>query len=133
MPPTVVERLLADHKMFRKILGDLDALAALPPARRDAAALRHGVDLIRRLVKDHAAYEDREFFPAAARTGKFSEADLAHYSHEHKTLADYLDRLHDETVAPTPIPTWPQTFALFRHGLEAHLRREETDLFPKVS
>jgi hemerythrin-like domain-containing protein len=130
---TITDRLLADHKAFRKLLADIDEVARTPPAQRDAARLRRLVPLLRRTVLLHAWVEDVVYFPAAAKSGAdLPAALLDHLSQEHKTLDGYMARLEAQVGARPPAMSWPQTFALLSSGLEGHFKREEKDLFPIV-
>jgi hemerythrin-like domain-containing protein len=127
----ITERLLADHKAFRKLLQDLEALAARPPAERDPARGRSLAGLLKRMLLLHAHVEDVVLFPAAA--GLFPEPLLKHLSEEHKTIESYVTRLEAQLAPRPPSHAWPQTLALLSAGLSAHFKREEEEVFPEMT
>jgi hemerythrin-like domain-containing protein len=128
----ITDRLLADHKAFRKLLDDLEEDVKALPAQRDLAGLRRRVSLLKRMVVFHAGIEDKTYFPALdqAAAGVLPENLLAHSTQEHKTIEGYLDRLEAQVGARPMAPSWPQTFALLSSGLRGHLKREEEEIFP---
>jgi len=56
---------------------------------------------------------------------------INHLDHEHKTIDGYVERLEGEVKAQPIVSTWPQSYALFSHGLLSHMKREEEELFPE--
>ncbi len=132
----ITDRLSGDHKTFRKMGGDMDALVQLPLQARDPKKLLRLVELFRDHVVLHAWFEDQFYYPAVRRAlagqeaPPVNEAYLRHLEDEHKTLDGYLDRLERAVKARPPVPAWPQMYALFWHGLKVHMRKEEEELFP---
>ena len=132
----ITDRLIGDHKTFRKMIADLETIANAKPAERDRRKLLRLVELFKDHLLLHAWFEDTFYYPAIsagldpARAPRLNAAYMSHLDHEHKTVDGYIDRLEDEVKANPPVPWWPQTFALFQRGLESHMRREEEELFP---
>jgi hemerythrin-like domain-containing protein len=126
----VTDRLLADHKAFRKILEDIDAVVRAPVARREPDRLRKLAALLKRMVLTHAVFEDDVYFPAVKKANAVSPELLAHLAQEHKTIEGYLERLESQLAAVPMSFAWPQTFALLSAGLKGHFKREEEDVFP---
>lgn len=126
----VTDRLIADHKAFRKILDDIDGVVRQSPGQRDVARLRRLAALLKRMVASHAQYEDGTYFPALDKKGGLPPALLSHLSDEHKTIGGYLDRLETQVRIKPPSQSWPQTFALLSTGLKGHFKREEEEVFP---
>lgn len=132
----LTDRLVGDHKTFRKMLADLDQLANQPPAERHLPKLIRHVELFKDHMVLHAWCEDTFYYPAI-RDGlsrgavpPLSVAYMDHLDHEHITVDGYLDRLELDVKA-TPINSmWPQTYALFSKALLTHMRKEEEELFP---
>lgn len=84
----------------------------------------------------HAWFEDNFYYPAvrkglsSASVPPLTPAYMDHLEHEHKTIDGYLDRLEQEVASEPIAPSWPQTYALFHHGLRLHMKKEEEELFP---
>ncbi len=129
----ITDRLLADHKAFRKLLDDVEAVVRTAPSARDNVHLRKTLALLRRTILFHAWVEDHVYFPAAGRAlPSLPEAFLPHLSREHQALDGYMERLETQVKASPPAMSWPQTFALLASGLRGHFKREEEDLFPSA-
>jgi hemerythrin-like domain-containing protein len=122
----ITDRLRADHKAFRKMLGDLAVMARKAPKISEAAHRRQIVETLSRMVRFHAEVEDRIFFPAAERTGGFPLDVLAGLVREHAAITMYLFKIQEQLDSDS----WPQTFSSLDHGLRGHLDREERDVFP---
>lgn len=131
----ITDRLVGDHKTFRKMLADLDAIADQTPGERDPRRLTRLVELFVDHLMLHAWCEDTFYYPVvrAALPGAPAPLTVSYMDHlddEHRTVDGYLDRLEREVKAsPSPV-SWPQTYALFSKGLQAHMRKEEDELFP---
>jgi len=132
----ITDRLIGDHKTFRKMSGDIDAIVKSPPAQRDVRRLIRLVELFKDHLVVHAWFEDRYFYPELRRAltrgapSEITPAYMDHLDHEHKTVDGYVDRLEREVKGVPPSFGWPQTFALLFHGLKSHMRKEEEELFP---
>ena len=132
----LTDRLIGDHKTFRKMLADIEAIYGQPPVERDPRRLLRTVELFKDHLLLHAWFEDRFYYPAVLKDidrfagGPVTTAYMNHLGHEHKTIDGYLDRLEAEVKGNPVTATWPQTFALFARGLSSHMRQEEEVLFP---
>ena len=131
----ITDRLIGDHRTFRKMLTDLDTIADQPPNRRETPLLIRLVELFKDHLMLHAWAEDTFYYPVirqnlASAAPPLSVSYMDHLDQEHRTVDGYLDSLEKEVKAATPIPTWPQTYALFAKGLLSHMKREEDELFP---
>jgi hemerythrin-like domain-containing protein len=131
----ITDRLVGDHKTFRKMLADLDAIADQAPAQRDRRRLTRHVELFVDHMMLHAWCEDTFYYPVvrAALAGApppLSVSYMDHLDAEHKTVDGYLERLEREVKANPIGAGWPQTYALFSKGLLAHMKKEEEELFP---
>jgi hemerythrin-like domain-containing protein len=131
----ITDRLIGDHRTFKKMLADLDAIAGTPPGRRETAQLVRVVELFKDHLMLHAWAEDTFYYPVVRQNLSpaafpLSVSYMDHLDHEHRTIDGYLDRLEGEVKAAPPVPTWPQTYALFAKGLLAHMKKEEEELFP---
>ncbi len=131
----ITDRLLGDHKTFRKMLGDIDAIYKSAPGARDKNKLIRIAELFKDHLLLHAWFEDYFYYPVIAKElSRFENSGVTfayvkHLEHEHKTIDGYMEQLEQQVKQSDP--TWPQTFALFRLGLEAHMKSEEQILFPE--
>ncbi len=132
----ITDRLIGDHKTFLKMGQEIDDISNQPASARDHRKLLRVVELFKDHLLIHAWFEDNFYYPpvrAAVRAAPMpplNETYMDHLDHEHKTVDAYLDQLENEVKASPLVHTWPQTFALFFHGLKSHMRREESELFP---
>jgi hemerythrin-like domain-containing protein len=131
----ITDRLVGDHKTFRKMLGDLDVLADQPPVQCDARRLLRLVELFADHLMLHAWCEDTFYYPVIRQAlpkapPPLSVSYMDHLDQEHKTVDGYLERLETEVKSQPIVSTWPQTYALFSKGLVAHMKKEEDELFP---
>jgi hemerythrin-like domain-containing protein len=131
------DRLIGDHKTFRKMIADIEEIYRQVPDQRDGKKLVRTVELFKSHLLIHAWAEDRFYYPAISKEierfkgSPINSAYMNHLDHEHKTVDGYLDRLLEEVRSQPIVRSWPQTFALFQHGLSAHMRKEEEELFPE--
>lgn len=131
----ITDRLVGDHRTFRKMLADLDRIADQPRRLRDPQKLIRTVELLKDHLVLHAWCEDTFYYPVVREAvpqalPPLNTVYMDHLEEEHKTVDSYLDRLEQEVKAGPPVAAWPQTYALFSKGLEAHMRKEEEELFP---
>lgn len=132
----ITDRLVGDHKTFRKLLADLDLLADQLPLQRDLQKLVRHVELFKDHMLLHAWCEDTFYYPVVRQTlpnaplPPLSVSYMDHLDNEHKTIDGYLDRLETEVKSQPLIASWPQTYALFSKGLLYHMNKEEGELFP---
>ena len=133
----ITDRLIGDHKTFRKMGAEIEEIMRGAPAERDQKRLVRIVELFKDHLVLHAWFEDNFYYPAVeAAIGKevstlLTPTYMKHLEHEHKTIDGYVDRLEEEVKQQPPAFGWPQTFALFSHGLKGHMKREEEELFPE--
>jgi hemerythrin-like domain-containing protein len=131
----ITDRLVGDHKTFRKMLVDLDAIADQPPEQRDLRRLRRHVELFVDHMMLHAWCEETFYYPVIRAALPNTPAPITasymdHLDNEHLTVDGYLERLEREVKASMICVGWPQTYALFSKGLLAHMKKEEEELFP---
>ncbi len=131
----ITDRLIGDHKTFRKMLADLNALCSAPEAADQGRLVR-----LAELFKDHLAihswFEDAFYYPAV-RQGLdlglepgITPSYLDELEREHRSIDGHISRLEGEVKSQPVFTSWPKTFALFKAGLQEHMRREEEELFP---
>jgi hemerythrin-like domain-containing protein len=130
----ITDRLVADHKSFRKLMADLDVLVDAktdpPPSR-----LIRLVELLKDHIFLHAWAEDVFYYPLIRAKLPSDERVVTtvymdHLDHEHKTVDGALDRLEADVKDPASRRFWRQSYALFASGLNAHMKKEENELFP---
>lgn len=131
----ITDRLVGDHRTFRKMLAELDGIAAQPPSQRDGRCLIRVVELFKDHLMLHAWCEDLFYYPAVRQALPRASPPLTisymdHLDEEHRTVDGYLGRLEEEVKTNPLTMAWPQTYALFSHGLLAHMKKEEEELFP---
>jgi len=131
----ITDRLLGDHKTFRKMLSDLGAIAGQPSTQRDDRKLVRLVELFKDHLVIHAWCEETFYYPVIRQelhrsAPPLTVAYMDHLDSEHATVDGYLDRLEQELKAQPMVGAWPQTYALFSKGLVAHMKKEEEELFP---
>lgn len=133
----ITDRLLGDHQTFRKMGADIEQILRAAPAERDHRKLVRLVELFKDHLLIHAWFEDNFYYPAIQHalrensSSRLTPSSIAHLEHEHKTIDAYVDQLERDVKANPPAFSWPQTFALFSHGLIGHMRHEEEELFPE--
>lgn len=131
----ITDRFIGDHKTFRKMMGDIRAIAETPAAERDQRKLVRLTELLRHHLVIHSWFEDEFYYPAMRETflnnrmPPLTDAYMCTLEEEHKAIDGSLDRLERE-VRADPAGAWPQAFAAFFHGLSSHMRKEEEELFP---
>lgn len=135
----ITDRLTDDHGKFRALIEEIQTIAETPASSRDLPRLKEKVKILKNNLISHAWIEDEFLYPSvkesvqhAAGPG-LSEAYIDHLTHEHDTIDGYLETLEMEITATPPAFSWPQTFALFYHGLKSHMRREESEFFPAAA
>lgn len=132
----ITDRLIGDHKTFRRMMADLDGISDLPPQQWELKKIIRLVELFKDHLILHAWFEDQFYYPAisAALVHKplppLDKRYMEHLDHEHKTIDGYMNTLEQEVIGKPLVRTWPQTYALFFHGLKAHMKKEEEELFP---
>jgi hemerythrin-like domain-containing protein len=131
----ITDRLVGDHISFRKMIGDLNVIADAPRGGEAAPKLIRHVELFKDHLMLHAWAEDTFYYPAvrealAKAPPPIDAAYMDHLDDEHRTVDGYLFKLEAEVKQTPPATYWRQTFALFAKGLQAHMKKEEEELFP---
>jgi hemerythrin-like domain-containing protein len=132
----ITQRLTGDHITFRKMLGELDAIADQPAPQRDMARLQRLVMLLKDHLTLHAWCEDHYYYPSVRQAvlktpyPPLNRTYMDHLDDEHKTVDRYLDHVEKDLLHKPPVQSWPQNYALFCKGLKAHMKKEEEELFP---
>jgi len=131
----ITERLAGDHRTFRKFLSELDQIADQPAGQWDRNRLGRLTLLFKDHLSIHAWAEDTFYYPEVRKhltssSGRLTVAYMDHLDQEHRQIDAALDRLENELKNSPTSTTWPQMYALFSKGLQAHMRKEEEELFP---
>lgn len=131
----ITDRLIGDHKTFRKMLFELGQLAGDPVGPSEAARLVRLAELIKDHQTIHSWAEDHFFYPAVRAVLPKAPAPLCfrymdQLDDEHEAIEAALDRLERQVRHHPPAPGWSDTYALFFHELQTHMKKEEEDLFP---
>ncbi len=132
----ITDRFIGDHKTFRKMMADIDAIAGSPEASRDRARLIRLTDLLKDHLIVHSWFEDQFYYPALrevfmnSRMPPFADAYVQRMEEEHRGIDGHLDRLEREIKGEPMAASWPQTFVVLFHVLNSHMRKEEEELFP---
>ncbi len=77
----------------------------------------------------HAHGEEKEFYPILRRFPELQN-QVSQCLQEHKEIEAYLEQLADGRKDTT---TWLQLFERMKRAVEAHVNREENQLFPKAN
>lgn len=85
--------------------------------------------VIRKNLLAHAKGEEQEFYP---RLREYTELDelVSRCLSDHQQIESYLETL-DTTRKATP--EWTRLFEELKQAVEAHVDREENELFPKAN
>ena len=114
--------LMQDHRRIRRLI------ARAERARRDTGALERAVALACREIADHAAIEERFFYPAlraACPRGQAIEAQVEHA---------IVENLAAELAAMTPADErYLPTLRVLAAQVEQHVETEEDDLFVRAA
>lgn len=131
----ITDRLIGDHKTFRKMLADLGVLCSVPEAA-DQRRLVRLAELFNDHLVIHAWFEDTFYYPAV-RQGldptvepHITLAYLEELEEKHRAIDGHIARLEVEVKSRPLLAGWPGTYALFHSGLQAHMKKEEDRLFP---
>jgi hemerythrin-like domain-containing protein len=131
----ITDRLIGDHKTFRKLIKGIDEIAAQPTRELKGKRLIRLVELFKDHLILHAWGEDTFYYPAVRTQMKQNHPTInALYmdqlDKEHVSVDGLLDRL-ERGVKENPIaPNWIQTYQSFVSGLTSHMDKEEKELFP---
>ena len=131
----ITDRLIGDHKTFRKMLFELGQLAGDSVGPAESARLVRLVELFRDHLMIHCWAEDHFYYPAVRAVlpkapSPFCLRYMDQMGDEHRTIEASLDRLERQVRHHPPSPGWSDTYAVFFHEVRAHMKKEEEDLFP---
>ena len=116
---TATEVLLADHKMIRKIMSDLEWTH---PRFDDLSKTLH------RIIVSHAWFEDEIFLPAFQSEPRLNRRFVDEIIQEHKDINVLLGLAREQRKK------WDKNGELaywqFKSILDAHFKKEEDGLFP---
>ena len=116
-----VEALTTEHEMALAIFDKIEATAD------DQTMMRsHLLTKLKYALTKHALEEESVVYPALRQANLTEEAD--ELNSEHGYVKTYLYEL--ETM-PNDSPEWLARVRDFRAMIEAHMREEENDIFPR--
>lgn len=116
---TATGELLKDHKMIRKLLGDL---------RVDNPRVAEIAATLQRVTLAHAWFEDEFLMPLLKGSPLIPELFWQEITQEHNDIARLLELLRG--TPPDPREEWEARVLSLRTILETHFTKEEAALFP---
>lgn len=116
---TATGELLKDHKMIRKLLGDL---------RVDNPRVAEIAATLQRVTLAHAWFEDEFLMPLLKGSPLIPELFWQEITQEHNDIAGLLELLRG--TPPDPREEWEVRVLSLRTLLETHFTKEEAALFP---
>lgn len=116
------EALAAEHKAVLKIFDALEVTGAEDGRKRSMLLMQ-----LKHALAKHALQEENVVYPALREAGKKDAAD--ELNKEHGYVKQYLYELENMPKGST---VFLPKVAQFRRDIEAHMREEENDLFPKL-
>lgn len=116
---TATGELLKDHKMIRKLLGDL---------RVDNPRVAEIAATLQRVTLAHAWFEDEFLMPLLKGSPLIPELFWKEITQEHNDIARLLELLRG--TPPDPREEWEVRVLSLRTILETHFTKEEAALFP---
>lgn len=116
---TATGELLKDHKMIRKLLGDL---------RVDNPRVAEIAATLQRVTLAHAWFEDEFLMPLLKGSPLIPELFWQEITQEHNDIARLLELLRG--TPPDPREEWEVRVLSLRTLLETHFTKEEAALFP---
>lgn len=117
-----IDSLKAEHLDIVEVLDDIDQTGADHPGKRKRLAAR-----LKTLIDRHTFQEESVVYPAVKLSGAIEPAAALVDDHaEVKSLLYLLDKADPAAAA------WTETIGGLRVALEAHIRREEDEVFPAL-
>lgn len=116
------EALAAEHKAVLKLFDALEATDPKDERKRSMLLMQ-----MKHALAKHALQEENVIYPALRETGDKDAADAL--NKEHGYVKQYLYELENMPKGST---AFLPKVAQFRRDIEAHMREEEDDLFPKL-
>jgi hemerythrin-like domain-containing protein len=130
----ITDRFMGDHKTFRKLISDINQVAAQTPNEWDQKRLVRLVELLKDHFVLHGWGEEVFYFSAVAARisdkGPINKSYLARMSDEHKTLDDAIDELERKVKSKLISHEWPKNYQRLVTDFVAHMDKEESELFP---
>ena len=132
----ITDRLFGDHKTFRRMMSDIDAIAAMPGPQRNPAKLIRIVELFKDHLVLHAWAEDNYFYPQVRSAVEknplppLSTAYIDVLDQEHKVIDGIIDQVEREVKSSPIVDAWVETYRFFAKNLDDHMKKEEEELFP---
>lgn len=116
------EALTAEHAATRKVFDTIEATTEKNTTRRGLLLTN-----LKHMLTKHALEEENTIYPAMRDAGEAEAAD--HLNNDHGYVKQYL---YDLTIMAKDSPAWIAKVRQFRADIEAHMREEETTLFPQL-
>jgi hemerythrin-like domain-containing protein len=131
----ITDRFIGDHKTFRKMLFELGQLAGEPGEAVEASRLLRLVELFKDHLQGHLWAEDAFFYPALRAvlpkaSSPFCLRTLEQLEDDHQALESAIHHLELQVRRHPPQAHWPETYAHFFQALQAHMKKEEEQVFP---
>lgn len=117
---SVVKLLLADHKLMRKLMGQINSKKAT------AAQKTKAFGELEKVIKPHVKAEENTFLNLIKDNPKFKDLAVEGYE-EHRVHETVLSGIHKLRDKDRKI----EQMKIFCEILEHHLDEEEDDLFPR--
>jgi hemerythrin superfamily protein len=116
------QALANEHKLTLKVFDAIEATTEKNTTKRATLLMN-----LKHMLAKHALEEENTVYPAMRETGDVEAAD--HLNKDHGYVKQYLYELTD---MPNDAPAWIEKVRQFRTEIEAHMREEETTLFPRL-
>ena len=125
--PTVLagdwaDALAAEHKLTLAAFDKLEATADTQTTKRAILLMQ-----LKHALAKHAMQEENAVYAALRDAGQTEEAD--HLNHDHGYVKQYL---YDLDMMPKGAAGWLTKVREFRTLIEAHVRQEEDEVFPRL-
>jgi hemerythrin superfamily protein len=117
-----MDALVLEHRAVSKLFDALEATDEKMTGRRNMLLMQ-----LKHALMKHAIEEENVIYPALREIGQQSAAD--ELNREHGYVKQYLYELE---TSPSASPEWIAKVREFRADLDAHVREEETHLFPML-
>jgi hemerythrin-like domain-containing protein len=117
-----MDALVLEHEAVAKIFDAIEATDEKMTGRRNMLLMQ-----LKHALMKHAIEEENVIYPALREAGKREAAD--ELNKEHGYVKQYLYELE---TTPSASPEWIAKVRAFRADIEAHVREEETNLFPML-
>src|SRR5690242_14377015 len=127
----ITDRMLEDHKTFRKIIAEINLVIEAPAPSRDQQRLIRLMEIFKDHLKLHAWSEDTFYYdvvrtqviktPLPPLTIDYMDSLL----NDHRRIDESLDLLQKGLGTPSFPGTWPQLYASFCRSLLIHMKKEE--------